>query len=564
MECSESEHDDEEEEYEYAYSSDEDDMEDDEEGDYAVADERKMTMEKHPSFRAGGGGKQSSLSFLYYNRFMLISLHHSKTSIQTNASQSTGTSTPMSSAPSKSGIRMMQAEDLRPEMMSRCKDVCEVLGISQSTAMVLLSAFCWSKETLLEQYMTNAEQILKKAGVYHRATQETQPPQSPSHAKSKSNDSSTCFICFEDSVDQMLAMPCGHAFCTDCWRLFCENAVQEGPSCVQTTCPDATCPEVVTEQEMRAALGSSDPALSKYQQYQLRSFVESNPLTRWCPGPGCERIAVALSSAALERDGRIAQCDACSVPPLKFCVLCGAEPHAPASCQFVTQWAEKCRNESETANWILANTKSCPKCHCRIEKNQGCNHMTCQKCRHEFCWICMGDWKEHGSNTGGYYKCNKFDDTAGNSDDPVGQAQRELDRYLHFYSRYHAHAEAQRFARQQRHGIDVQDYQIAAQEQLVECRRVLKFTYVFAYYTYTPVNGDTKPAAAATSGPVSHRERFEHHQEMLERFTESLHELTERPAENQDRTELVNQTRVVDRFLKNILKYVEDGMEDVV
>jgi hypothetical protein len=56
MECSESEHDDEEEEYEYAYSSDEDDME---EGDYAVADERKMTLEKHSassSFRAAGGG----------------------------------------------------------------------------------------------------------------------------------------------------------------------------------------------------------------------------------------------------------------------------------------------------------------------------------------------------------------------------------------------------------------------------------------------------------------------------------------------------------------------------
>jgi ariadne-1 len=458
---------------------------------------------------------------------------------------------------------MMQAEDLRPEMMARCKDVCEVLGISQSTAMVLLNAFCWSKETLLEQYMTDADQILKKAGVYHRATQGMQPPRSPSHANSK-NHGGACLICLEDDTDQMLAMPCGHAFCTDCWRLFCENAVQEGPACVHTTCPDATCPEVVTEQEMRAALGPTDPALLKYQQYQLRSFVDSNPLTRWCPGPGCERIAVALSAAALEHDSRIATCDVCA-PPHAFCLLCGAEPHAPASCQFLVRWAEKCRNESETANWILANTKSCPKCHCRIEKNQGCNHMSCQKCKHEFCWICLGGWQDHGANTGGYYKCNKFDDTtATNADDPAGRAQRELDRYLHFYSRYHAHAEAQRFARQHRHGIDAQDYQMAAQEQLVECRRVLKFTYVFAYYTYAPVATGTASgkSTARQEGPVSHRERFEHHQEMLERFTESLHELTERA--QQDRTELVNQTRVVDRFLKNILKYVEDGMEDVV
>ncbi len=43
------------------------------------------------------------------------------------------------------------------------------------------------------------------------------------------------------------------------------------------------------------------------------------------------------------------------------------------------------------ANWILANTRKCPNCNTRIEKNQGCNHMTCRLCKHEFCWTCMGE-----------------------------------------------------------------------------------------------------------------------------------------------------------------------------
>merc|ERR1712110_399118 len=30
--------------------------------------------------------------------------------------------------------------------------------------------------------------------------------------------------------------------------------------------------------------------------------------------------------------------------------------------------------------------KECPKCHVRIEKNGGCDHMTCSLCRHEFYW----------------------------------------------------------------------------------------------------------------------------------------------------------------------------------
>lgn len=41
----------------------------------------------------------------------------------------------------------------------------------------------------------------------------------------------------------------------------------------------------------------------------------------------------------------------------------------------------------------LQGCKRCPQCHMYIEKNEGCMHMTCCKCRHEFCWECMSSWK---------------------------------------------------------------------------------------------------------------------------------------------------------------------------
>lgn len=451
----------------------------------------------------------------------------------------------------KSGIRIVNAEDLRPEMERRLKDVAEVLGVTTAAAAVLMREYHWSKEDLLEAFMNDSDKILKKTGVYHRCGHEIPAPA----------DSKTCKICYDDDCDTMLAMPCGHAFCHDCWYDFCMNAIKDGPSCVTTTCPEAACTEIVTEDEMKTALGDDTPALQKFYSYQLRSYVECNDLARWCPGKGCERVACAVSAAAMEAEGNIAHCDKCVQ---SFCLVCGEEPHAPVACKDLAKWNEKCRNESETANWILANTKSCPKCVSRIEKNQGCNHMTCQRCKYEFCWICMGDWKDHGANTGGYYKCSRFQVEGGDDNSDSARAKRDLDRYLHYYRRYHAHHEAERFAMKQLKETENRmvllqeqnddakwtdvEFLKNANEQLVECRRVLKYTFVFAYYLDPRQN--------------MQRERFEHHQEMLERFTENLSELSEKPLTEMDRTQVVNQTRVVDRFMKNVLKYVEDGMEE--
>jgi len=180
----------------------------------------------------------------------------------------------------------------------------------------------------------------------------------------------------------------------------------------------------------------------------------------------------------------------------------------------------------------------------------------------------MQDWSEHGANTGGYYKCNKFD-TSGTDENDVSdaaKAKRELDRYLHYYKRYHAHSEAQAFAKKQLKETDSRmillqessdnarwsdvEFLKTANEQLIECRRVLKYTYTFAYY----LTDESKKLQ---------KECFEYHQEMLERFTENLSGLSEKPLAEMDRTDVVNQTRVVDRFMKNILKYVDDGMEDI-
>lgn len=90
-----------------------------------------------------------------------------------------------------------------------------------------------------------------------------------------------------------------------------------------------------------------------------------------------------------------------------FCFSCGQEWHEPVNCDMLKKWLKKCSDDSETSNWLNANTKDCPQCHTTIEKDGGCNHVTCKSaaCRFEFCWTCLGAWKPHGS---GWYSCNRM------------------------------------------------------------------------------------------------------------------------------------------------------------
>lgn len=302
--------------YEYAYSSDEEQA--------YVPDDSSMNWEANPN-APPTQGKRQGFQFL----------------------------TPQAT---KSGIRMQHVSQIRPLMEGLLKEVQEALGVSATAAPALLKTTQWSPDRLLTLYYENPDKLLHQAQVYHRCR-----PVSPIRT-------TDCPVCFDDELE-LLYMPCGHGICQGCWTDFLDNAVQEGPSVVHQTCPQASCKELITRDEFERV---QSQALPKYDDFNLRFFCETNPLYRWCPGRGCEQVATASSLAVLESNP-YTTCDSCST---SFCVRCGNEPHSPATCQNLTVWQEKCRNESETANWILANTKSCPKCSSRIEKNHGCNHMT--------------------------------------------------------------------------------------------------------------------------------------------------------------------------------------------
>ena len=237
----------------------------------------------------------------------------------------------------------------------------------------------------------------------------------------------------------------------------------------------------------------------KYCEFSLRSFVDDNKRMAWCTAPDCTCAAESLVDAPREPLDVFCACGN------SFCFTCKEEAHRPVDCETVRQWMIKNSNESENMTWILANTKPCPKCNRPIEKNQGCMHMTCSQCRHEFCWLCCGPWAEHGERTGGFYNCNTYKKKkeAGGVDEQEEQrahARASLERYMHYWQRWAEHDKARRTALRQgsqwenellevlseRTATPVSQlkFVVDAWKEVVSCRRVLKWTYAVGYYSF--------------------------------------------------------------------------------
>ena len=156
-------------------------------------------------------------------------------------------------------------------------------------------------------------------------------------------------------------------------------------------------------------------------RWHIKQCTDNNKNMKWCPNKTCNKI-IEKNSYAIS-NSITCECET------SFCFNCLQEDHNPSTCSQVEKWLEKEVNDGENVTWLKANTKNCPKCVSAIEKNQGCNQMTCGKCGHHFCWLCLGDRSTHD-----YNQCNVYNDPSKNKDVMARQkviedSQMELHRY---------------------------------------------------------------------------------------------------------------------------------------
>ena len=180
---------------------------------------------------------------------------------------------------------------------------------------------------------------------------------------------SICTICLANPPDNQPFTTCNHKFCTECIKDHLIDSITNGR--VQSiTCPEIGCQSEFTEEIMRKYI--PEELIAKYKKFKMDLFIINQPNMTFCIRPNCGKIVQRIN----EKEAKV-MCECGKV----FCFKCHDEWHEGQSCE--EKWSKQFNLYAEDSE-----VKKCPKCQVAIQKNLGCNHMTCTKCKYQFCWLC--------------------------------------------------------------------------------------------------------------------------------------------------------------------------------
>lgn len=182
-----------------------------------------------------------------------------------------------------------------------------------------------------------------------------------------------CLICYNPIKDEWHHPACQeHIFCRECVVQYLSIKIVES-QVLELKCPGEGCPHQISEDQVQAFV----PELyQKYLKFKHRAELSKDPFIRWCSQLDCDGVMKG-SNEKLQM--------VCPTCKREQCFNCGNEWHPGKTCdQLIDDTYEQ---------WVRGReVQLCPRCKRRIEKIEGCNHMTCSVCHHQWCWLCRGEY----------------------------------------------------------------------------------------------------------------------------------------------------------------------------
>jgi len=137
-------------------------------------------------------------------------------------------------------------------------------------------------------------------------------------------------------------------------------------------CLNYKCQEKLSDKFIMHLLNNNNELIKKYNKYKLEYEILNNPNKKSCPFPNCDSY-LELKNPKVK--------NVTCLNNHTFCFFCLQKPHGKLPCK---EKLDKSIIEFAKKNFV----KRCPNCYIVTEKNSGCNHIICAKCKYQWCWLC--------------------------------------------------------------------------------------------------------------------------------------------------------------------------------
>ncbi len=187
----------------------------------------------------------------------------------------------------------------------------------------------------------------------------------------KKRQQQQCDVCLDSCIQYaQCSLLCDVHVCTECYRCLFASNNEDDHRCINVK---ILCTGIYLSSTISACISNVSKQRKKEQNFS--DNLQFNRIKNHIFVCNCDIGGFQVSAS--EAQQAFVTCPACRK---QLCSLCGLTHKE-------TSYLSTCPQMMMSVN-NSKSIKPCPNCGIVIQKNDGCLHMFCNKCKHHFCWQC--------------------------------------------------------------------------------------------------------------------------------------------------------------------------------
>jgi len=204
--------------------------------------------------------------------------------------------------------------------------------------------------------------------------------------------------CYESNVPKA-KLSCGCVWCADCMKIYVKQQIETNLA-ISLSCGDTSHGDTTLDIALAYAIAALTPAQRNHYNAKMDEHQYKRPdsLMSVCPQGKC-KCFIFRDDTSSDR----VECGACHKFMCWKCKkeykgkqdkMCGNDGCDPVA--YITLFMAEATVKT-IDNIKVTNTRICPNKQCNAVNvhDHACRHMTCNRCKHQYCHICLENWSGH-------------------------------------------------------------------------------------------------------------------------------------------------------------------------